>query len=46
VAPEGGPSLVTILCTDLVGSTALRVRLGEERADELQAIQDEQHRVG
>ncbi len=30
----------TILVTDLVGSTELRVRLGEERADELRRIHD------
>jgi class 3 adenylate cyclase len=32
--------LVTIVFTDWVGSTATRVRLGEDRADELQRIHD------
>ena len=40
MAPEEGPSLAAVLFTDLVGSTALRARLGEERADELRAIHD------
>jgi class 3 adenylate cyclase len=31
----------TILVTDMVGSTSLRVRLGEERADELRRVHDE-----
>ena len=31
----------TILFTDMVGSTALRVRLGEERADELRRVHDD-----
>jgi class 3 adenylate cyclase len=30
----------TILVTDMVGSTSLRVRLGEERADELRRVHD------
>ena len=33
--------LLAILVTDLVGSTATRTRLGEERADELQRVHDE-----
>jgi class 3 adenylate cyclase len=37
---ESAPSLATILFTDLVGSTATRVRLGEERADELRGVHD------
>jgi class 3 adenylate cyclase len=31
----------TILVSDMVGSTSLRVRLGEERADELRRVHDE-----
>jgi class 3 adenylate cyclase len=31
----------TILVTDMVGSTSLRIRLGEERADELRRVHDE-----
>lgn len=37
---EDGPGTVTIVFTDMVGSTALRTRLGEERADELRRIHD------
>ena len=33
-------STATVVFTDLVGSTALRARLGEERADALQGIHD------
>src|SRR5438270_1475183 len=33
-------STATVVFTDLVGSTALRARLGEEQADALQAIHD------
>jgi class 3 adenylate cyclase len=32
---DEGTSTVTVVVTDLVGSTRLRGRLGEERADEL-----------
>lgn len=35
------PTTATIIFTDLVGSTALRARLGEERADDLRRIHDE-----
>jgi hypothetical protein len=42
MAAEAGPSLV-VLFTDLVGSTAQRAALGEERADELRQVHD---RVG
>ena len=31
----------TILVTDLVGSTAIRVRLGEEQADTLRRVHDD-----
>jgi class 3 adenylate cyclase len=34
-------STATILFSELVGSTALRVRLGEERADELRRVHDD-----
>jgi class 3 adenylate cyclase len=36
---DEGTSTVTVVVTDLVGSTRLRARLGEERADELR-VQD------
>ena len=35
------PATQTILFTDLVSSTALRSRLGEERADELRRVHDQ-----
>ncbi len=34
------PGIVTIVFTDMVGSTALRARLGEEQADRLRRIHD------
>lgn len=34
-------ALATILFTDLVGSTAQRIELGEERADELKVVHDQ-----
>ena len=37
----GLPTMATVLFTDLVGSTALRVALGEERADELRRVHDQ-----
>lgn len=37
---DAGPSLATVLFTDLVGSSALRAALGEERADELRRLHD------
>ena len=37
--PEA-PTLAAVLFTDLVGSTALRAALGEERADELRKVHD------
>jgi class 3 adenylate cyclase len=37
---ERGASTTTILFTDLVGSTALRRRLGEEAAEELRRRHD------
>src|SRR5712691_1899283 len=40
MAAEPRPSLAAVLFTDLVGSTALRAALGEERADELRKIHD------
>lgn len=38
---EAQPALATIVFTDLVGSTALRTALGEERADSLRRVHDE-----
>lgn len=40
MAEEVKPTTATIVLTDLVGSTALRARLGEERADELRRSHD------
>src|SRR5258706_2559583 len=40
MAAEAGPSLAVVLFTDLVGSTAQRAALGEERADELRKLHD------
>lgn len=40
MATDPGPSLAAVLFTDLVGSTALRATLGEERADELRKLHD------
>src|SRR5882672_6229971 len=40
MATEAGPSLAVVLFTDLVGSTAQRASLGEERADELRKVHD------
>lgn len=37
----GLPAMATVLFTDLVGSTALRVALGVERADELRRVHDQ-----
>ena len=36
----------TILVTDLVGSTAIRVRLGEEQADTLRRVHDDDYLEG
>ena len=41
MAAPAKSTTATILVTDMVGSTALRVRLGEERADELRRVHDE-----
>jgi len=38
---SGTTQTATILVTDLVGSTAIRVRLGEEQADALRRVHDE-----
>jgi class 3 adenylate cyclase len=35
-----GTSTATVVVTDLVGSTRLRARLGEERADALRRVHD------
>ncbi|MGH4025155.1 MAG: ATP-binding protein [Pseudonocardiaceae bacterium] len=35
-----GTSTATIVITDMVGSTSLRARLGEDRADELRSVHD------
>src|SRR6266568_9355319 len=40
MAAQAGPSLAVVLFTDLVGSTAQRAALGEERADELRQLHD------
>ena len=40
MAMTGAPAMATILFTDLVGSTTLRVKLGEEQADELRRVHD------
>src|ERR1051326_2374646 len=40
MAEEPAPTTATVVFTDMVSSTALRVRLGEERADELRRIHD------
>ena len=39
-AHAGNATTATIVFTDLVGSTALRAQLGEERADELRRVHD------
>ena len=38
MSAEAGPSLAVVLFTDLVGSTAQRAALGEERADGLRKL--------
>ena len=38
---SGTTQTATILVTDLVGSTAIRVRLGEEQADAQRQVHDE-----